>query len=605
MSFMDVMGGPLGSVNQGFQNNLAQNAAAMGQQQQFFNGLQDVGAQNQAVTNNLYGPEGFGGATARNAYEGAAAGRATGGFGGLGGNNDPFTPVENRGFPSGNVQRGPDLPDISQPWQNIVNQPSPWAGLGFDPVRYLNAPGNEDIKASGVDPWGHASHFGYTENRNGIGWNPYSYLTANPDVKDAGADPWQHAQAFGFAEHRPGLEGLSPLNSYQGTGYDAFDPNTFGMGFPSPGTLGQQPFAEGGVQDSWQDLWNERGPYNRSPRSDSGGDPSRGLIADYYAGNIDVFNAAKRSGQDPYTFGMNHIMAFGNDEGRGYFDRVKYARDNPDVVAAGMDPTAHWFQFGSKEKRAAPISSAFNGETYKLLNPDVAASGMNPTEHWLKFGQGENRMGGAFESAQSYDDFAGTTYREPWIAAIPEARRTAENVNTVKALSERYGWDPAAMAAMVGLESNWDPRNATGSYRGMTQMGPRTFAEAGGRLGGLTWEQYQRATPAQQLNAYGAWIDHYARSPSNEAASLVKGGIGTLPVEDQAAIMQATQFAPSGRYNGVSWVQGLGEGNMSLPTTAPGSQGTLLGDTSINTIRDVMARRIAAWPQNQSPWPLR
>jgi hypothetical protein len=79
---MDVMYGPLGSVNQGFQANLGQNAAAMGQQQNFYGDLAAAGANNQAVTDNLYGPEGFGGATARNAYLGAEAGRATGGFGG-------------------------------------------------------------------------------------------------------------------------------------------------------------------------------------------------------------------------------------------------------------------------------------------------------------------------------------------------------------------------------------------------------------------------------------------------------------------------------------------------------------------------------------------
>jgi hypothetical protein len=291
-------------------------------------------------------------------------------------------------------------------------------------------------------------------------------------------------------------------------------------------------------------------------------------------------------------------MAYGADEDRTFFDPVKYGQENPDVLAAGMDPTAHWFQFGQKEGRAAPQSSVFNNETYLLNNPDVAAAGMNPLQHWLTYGQGEKRMGGAFDTA-GWDQFKGTTYRDPWEAAIPQGRYSPDVANTVRNLSTRYGWDPSALAAITQMESNWNPQTATGQYRGMTQMGPQSFTDAGGRLGGLTWDQYQRATPAQQLATYGAWLDHYARTSPNNAASLVRGGIGSLPPEMQAAIMQGTQFGP----NATNWVQALGEGNMSMRTT-PSQQASALGDTSINAMRDEFARRMAAWPQQQSPWPL-
>jgi hypothetical protein len=90
MSFMDVMYGPLGQVNNQFQANLGQNAAAMGQQQNFYGDLSNAGAYNQYVTDNLYGPGGFGGDTAKYAYAGAAYGRNTGGFGGYGGYSDPY-----------------------------------------------------------------------------------------------------------------------------------------------------------------------------------------------------------------------------------------------------------------------------------------------------------------------------------------------------------------------------------------------------------------------------------------------------------------------------------------------------------------------------------
>jgi hypothetical protein len=61
---------------------LAQNQAAMANNQNFFNGIQNIGGQNQASLNNAYGPSGFGGDTARYAALGAAYGRGTGGFNG-------------------------------------------------------------------------------------------------------------------------------------------------------------------------------------------------------------------------------------------------------------------------------------------------------------------------------------------------------------------------------------------------------------------------------------------------------------------------------------------------------------------------------------------
>jgi hypothetical protein len=83
------MYGPLGQVNNQFQANLGQNAAAMGQQQNYYNQVGNIGAYNQGVTDNLYGPGGFGGDTAKYAYAGAAYGRDTGGFNGGGGGYEP------------------------------------------------------------------------------------------------------------------------------------------------------------------------------------------------------------------------------------------------------------------------------------------------------------------------------------------------------------------------------------------------------------------------------------------------------------------------------------------------------------------------------------
>ena len=167
------------------------------------------------------------------------------------------------------------------------------------------------------------------------------------------------------------------------------------------------------------------------------------LAAEYYLANKDVYDAAQKAGGDKTDYALNHLMAYGADEGRSFFDPYKYGQENPDVLAAGMDPTAHYFQFGQKEGRNAP-QGVFNEETYKLLNPDVAAAGVDPTKHWLEFGQKENRMGGAFESGTMYDQFNGTTYRDPWVAGIPEARRTNETVTAMKNLAQQVRLGPGS-----------------------------------------------------------------------------------------------------------------------------------------------------------------
>jgi hypothetical protein len=128
-------------------------------------------------------------------------------------------------------------------------------------------------------------------------------------------------------------------------------------------------------------------------------------------------------------------------------------------------------------------------------------------------------------------------------------------------------------------------------------MGEDSFTDQkDGRLGGMTWQQYQRATPAQQVAMYSAWLDKYAK-PEN-AAGLVRGGIGTLPPEMQAAIMMGTQFGP----NKTEWVRALGEGNMNVPTST--KQAPELAPWTIEAMRDAMAAQMAKWPQQQSPWPL-
>ena len=126
------------------------------------------------------------------------------------------------------------------------------------------------------------------------------------------------------------------------------------------------------------------------------------------------------------------------------------------MLAAGVDPTAHWFQFGQNEGRTAPQSSVFNRETYNLLNPDVAAAGVDPLQHWLNTARSENRMGGAFERGLMYDQFNGDDVPGPVDTRLsPQGRRDRRNVSaTVEIWPKQYGRSPCgAWRPMIFMET--------------------------------------------------------------------------------------------------------------------------------------------------------
>ncbi|HET6435853.1 MAG TPA: sulfotransferase [Xanthomonadaceae bacterium] len=75
--------------------------------------------------------------------------------------------------------------------------------------------------------------------------------------------------------------------------------------------------------------------------------------------------------------------------GSPYFDPAWYLRAYPDVAASGMDPAAHYLEFGGFEGRDP--GPAFDSARYVEQNPDVAAAGMNPLLHFLLHGLSEGR----------------------------------------------------------------------------------------------------------------------------------------------------------------------------------------------------------------------
>ena len=86
----------------------------------------------------------------------------------------------------------------------------------------------------------------------------------------------------------------------------------------------------------------------------------------------------------------------GRDPGPN-FDTTIYLLRNPDVAAAGVDPLAHYLQFGIYEGRQTHVAVGqiiggdFDAEYYLFHNPDVAAAGVDPLLHFNIFGWHEGR----------------------------------------------------------------------------------------------------------------------------------------------------------------------------------------------------------------------
>jgi hypothetical protein len=184
----------------------------------------------------------------------------------------------------------------------------------------------------------------------------------------------------------------------------------------------------------------------------------------------------------------------------------------------------------------------------------------------------------------------------------------AENIRrAIEDAAQALGVHPAAVAAVVDTESRFDPRAAAGSYRGATQMGPATFREAGGRLGGVTFEEYQELPLADQIRLYPQYLQHYGRT------GLVQEIAAGQDPATQAAILQGFQFAPNDpmRPSAQSFVAGLREGDLSRPST-PHPQAQRLGDTSVGAMRSYFSELLGdgdtpsrAAPAPAGPFPPR
>jgi|SRR6516165_105703 len=82
-------------------------------------------------------------------------------------------------------------------------------------------------------------------------------------------------------------------------------------------------------------------------------------------------------------------------------------------------------------------------------------------------------------------------------ASAPD-RDNAGILAALNSVADSYHIDPAAIAGMIHTESVWNTRCVTGSYIGLTQVGPELS-----RLLGITRDQFLALSAADQIQAYG------------------------------------------------------------------------------------------------------
>lgn len=153
-------------------------------------------------------------------------------------------------------------------------------------------------------------------------------------------------------------------------------------------------------------------------------------------------------------------------------------------------------------------------------------------------------------------------------ASVPE-RGEAEILKALNDVAAAYNIDPAAIAGIIHTEAEWNTRCVTGSYIGLTQVGPDFIKSIN-----LSKDDFLDLPAGDQIAAYGKWLKYYTF-----AEQLKKYGmsVGDKPVEVQAAVLQAMQFSP----NGAKWKTAFARDDYSLPATNT-KQARFLGDTSIH-----------------------
>lgn len=153
-------------------------------------------------------------------------------------------------------------------------------------------------------------------------------------------------------------------------------------------------------------------------------------------------------------------------------------------------------------------------------------------------------------------------------ASVPD--RSGDDVfAALNSVAETYNVDPGAIAGVIHTESAWDTRCVTGSYIGLTQVGPEFPKSLN-----LTKDQFLALSAAEQVEDYGRWLASYRYLQQCAKYNMT---VANQPLARQAAVLQAMQFAP----NATKWKIAFARQDYSLPSTTS-KQARFLGDTSIH-----------------------
>lgn len=171
----------------------------------------------------------------------------------------------------------------------------------------------------------------------------------------------------------------------------------------------------------------------------------------YWKNNPDVLASGVNARQ--------HYMTSGWKEGRdpnAWFDTNGYLAANPDIKAAGVNPLEHFRLFGWKEGRDPSIN--FDVESYLAANADIKAANINPLEHWLNYGINEGRSTARMIGSDINNGFD----REFYIMSNADVARTRIDPNThFTSMGWKEGRDPNAWFSTNGyLAANSDIKKA-------------------------------------------------------------------------------------------------------------------------------------------------
>ena len=227
-------------------------------------------------------------------------------------------------------------------------------------------------------------------------------------------------------------------------------------------------------------------------------------------------------------------------------------QDGDTGTQVAESPAAKQYALPAKADATADVTAPSAPSQYSLPQ---ASTDSTPT-----YPQGTDPMTAGMGAPKSSFNYQSRT--------SPELQASIENT------ANQVGVHPSAIAGMIGMESRFDPHAlsvAPGGtqYRGLTQMQEQTFREQpGGKLGGMTWQEYQNAKPEQQAAAYGDWLKYYGFNEKAQAAGV---NLSEKTPAQQNAYLQGFQFGP----NATQWQKAYGEGKENVPTT-PSQQASAL-----------------------------